>query len=59
MHVRRLNISQEWKKKIGKIEPDHDKLENLGECYHNENVPCIGYPAWQIMVPITASCKTQ
>lgn len=31
------------KKKIGKIEPDHDKLENLGECYENE--PCIGYSA--------------
>lgn len=29
------------KKKIGKIELDYDKFENLGECYENES--CIGY----------------
>ena len=36
MQVRGLNISQE-PKKIGKIGTDHNKLENVGECF--ENVP--------------------
>ena len=39
----KIKYQPRMEKKIGKIEPDHDKLKNLGECY--ENVPCIGYPA--------------